>query len=167
MRPPLLPSGLRALCSHWHDGPEAVEAGVGPDAGAYLLAVWLPETVPLPPALCQPERDHIAGGWLVYAGSARGPGGLRARLRRHMRRDKGCRWHVDWLTTAPGARVWAAAVPAGDECALACAVRGLPGATTPVPGFGSSDCRTCPSHLIRLPEDVALAARDGPGGSPL
>ena len=27
----------------------------------------------------------------------------------------------------------------------------LPGASVPVPGFGSSDCRACPAHLVALP----------------
>jgi Uri superfamily endonuclease len=24
----------------------------------------------------------------------------------------------------------------------------------PVTGFGSSDCRTCPSHLVRIPDSL-------------
>jgi hypothetical protein len=33
-------------------------------------------------------------------------------------------------------------------------VRGLldlPGTSVPLPGFGSSDCRSCPAHLVALP----------------
>ncbi len=73
-----------------------------------------------------------------------------ARIGRHLRADKPQRWHVDRLTAA-GHVVDVRAVPGGRECDL---VRGLledPGTSVPVPGFGSSDCRVCPAHLVALP----------------
>ncbi len=33
-------------------------------------------------------------GWYVYTGSAHGPGGLRARVSRHLRPDKAPHWHI-------------------------------------------------------------------------
>jgi histidyl-tRNA synthetase len=75
-----------------------------------------------------------------------------------MRRGKIIRWHVDRLTEAgevPGAWVF----PDGDECALAASLAHLP---VPVPGFGSSDCPRCRSHLFRQGDGVLPAAlRDG------
>jgi histidyl-tRNA synthetase len=109
-------------------------------AGAYVLLVVL--AAPL--ELMVPRRATLAPGRYLYCGSAKGPGGLRARLGRHMRRGKTVRWHIDRLTEAgavPGAWV----VPGGDECALAAALAHL---EVPVPGFGSSDCATCRSHLF-------------------
>ncbi len=38
-------------------------------------------------------------GVYVYIGSAYGPGGLRSRITRHLRRDKKLFWHVDYLST--------------------------------------------------------------------
>ncbi|MCD6196655.1 MAG: GIY-YIG nuclease family protein [Staphylothermus sp.] len=38
-------------------------------------------------------------GIYVYIGSAYGPGGLRSRIIRHLRRNKKVFWHVDYLTT--------------------------------------------------------------------
>ncbi len=38
-------------------------------------------------------------GIYVYIGSAYGPGGLRSRIMRHLRRNKKVFWHVDYLTT--------------------------------------------------------------------
>jgi histidyl-tRNA synthetase len=66
--------------------------------GAYVLAVELaqPITVKLgsrPPA-------SLAAGCYLYCGSAKGPGGLRARIARHMRHGKPMRWHIDRLTEA-------------------------------------------------------------------
>lgn len=90
-------------------------------------------------------------GWYAYAGSALGPGGLRARLARHARADKRLHWHIDYLLQhAVLETVWHAAYPERLECAWAAAIRNLPGAQTPVPGFGASDCR-CTSHLVFLP----------------
>lgn len=35
------------------------------------------------------------------------------------------------------------------------------GATMPVAGFGSSDCRRCPAHLVGLPRDFIPRSRPG------
>ena len=113
--------------------------------GAYLLLVALP--APLRISLPRLPPTTLPPGHYVYAGSARGPGGLRARLARHMRTGKQPHWHIDRLTEA--GRVEGAWVnPGGDECALVAAHAGLP---VPLPGFGSTDCRHCASHLLRWP----------------
>jgi HEAT repeat protein len=99
-------------------------------------------------------------GWYLYVGSARGPGGLGARLARHHRRLSGSKrfhWHVDYLrehATWHGA--WARAFERRLECDWAAALRGLTGATIVAAGFGASDCR-CPAHLVHvlaLPDDA-------------
>ncbi|MGM0578130.1 MAG: GIY-YIG nuclease family protein [Myxococcota bacterium] len=91
----------------------------------------------------------LPAGTYRYYGSARGPGGLRARAGRHLRGDGRPRWHVDHLRAR--ARVTRAELhPGGRECALV--ARDLEaGWTVPAPRFGSSDCRTCPAHLLRRP----------------
>ena len=89
-------------------------------------------------------------GYYLYVGSALGSGGLEVRLARHRRRDKKLHWHIDYLLEyAQLVEVWSAASTEKLECLWAQAARQLPGSETPVPGFGSSDCR-CPSHLIYL-----------------
>ena len=120
-------------------------AGLDPAPGAYILFLRIDT-----PALL-PERfgGALPPGTYAYCGSARGPGGLKARLSRHLRRDKTKRWHIDWLTSL-ATEIAALAIPGGDECALRAALARLPGASHPVPGFGSSDCQNCPSHLLRL-----------------
>jgi Uri superfamily endonuclease len=46
-------------------------------------------------------------GWYVYTGSAFGPGGLAARVGRHVKQEKKCRWHIDYLSTRLAVdRVW-------------------------------------------------------------
>lgn len=97
-------------------------------------------------------------GWYVYTGSAHGPGGLRARVSRHLRPDKAPHWHIDALTSAaPVAGVWAVAAPERLECTWAAALRALPGVLLPAAGFGASDC-TCPAHLLQVTDPAAVAA---------
>jgi Uri superfamily endonuclease len=114
--------------------------------GAYLL--WLPLGRALTLAAPRPGT-RLQPGVYLYFGSANGPGGLRARVARHLRPDKRPRWHVDQLTVSAGPAARALAWPAGSECAWREAVQAAGGAV-PVPGFGASDCRRCPAHLLRL-----------------
>lgn len=109
--------------------------------GAYVLVI----DIALPVAGLPPGR-------YLYCGSARGPGGIRARVSRHMRRGKTLRWHVDRLTEA-GQVLGAWVFADGDECAL---VRQLSYLPAPLPGFGSSDCTACVSHLLAWPPEATL-----------
>lgn len=118
--------------------------------GAYVLVIRL--DVALPVVLPGRAAETLSPGRYLYCGSARGPGGLRGRLGRHMRRGKAVRWHVDRLTEA-GTVLGAWAVPGGTECALAAELATLP---VPLPGFGSSDCRVCRSHLLGWPAHTPL-----------
>ncbi len=122
--------------------------------GAYLLLLRLDNPLPLRGRFA---RQTLPAGHYVYAGSARGPGGLRARLTRHFRREKKLRWHIDQLTTR-AAGLCALPFPDDDtgesarptsECHLAAALMKNPAFGIPLPGFGSSDCATCPAHLLR------------------
>jgi Uri superfamily endonuclease len=126
--------------------------------GAYVLAVELVR--PLTVALPGRAAARLQPGCYLYCGSAGGPGGLRARIGRHMRRGKSIRWHIDRLTE-PGAVRGAWVFPGGDECALAAALSKLP---APIAGFGSSDCARCRSHLFRWPRPDAatIAVQNGP-----
>lgn len=122
-----------------------------PFPGAYALLIEIDR-----PMMARAGRRAamLEAGRYVYCGSARGPGGLRARLGRHMRHGKSLRWHIDQLTEAGRVHgAWIA--PGGDECALVGALAHLP---VPLPGFGSSDCRRCRSHLLQWPAGEATAS---------
>ncbi len=121
----------------FHIRPDAIPAV----PGAYALVVVL-----------EAPAAGLPPGRYIYCGSARGSGGLGARLSRHMRRGKAVRWHVDRLTEA-GRVLGAWVFEGGDECALVRALAHLP---VPLPGFGSSDCRACASHLLSWPEGQTL-----------
>ena len=113
--------------------------------GAYALLIRLAGPVSFARRAIGPAQ---LSGWLVYAGSARGPGGLRARLGRHFRPGKQVRWHVDELTNA-AADLFALAIPGGSECAIVASLTQSGHFATALPGFGSSDCRVCRAHLLR------------------
>lgn len=128
-----------------------------PAGGSYLLQLHLNEGIRLAPGRL-PEADFPAGDYL-YAGSAFGPGGLRARLGRHLHGSPNRHWHIDYL------RAWASVTGAGYiielirpapqarlECLWSQTLAQLPGATIPLAGFGASDCpNRCPAHLVQLP----------------
>lgn len=99
--------------------------------------------------------EMLGTGCYVYAGSAHGPGGIAARLRRHFRADKKPHWHVDRLTLA-AAQIAAIAIPGGSECEIIARLEGLPSFRHPISGFGSSDCAACRSHLLH--HDPAVKA---------
>ncbi len=136
------------MATQWNSRDPRKNEPLPSEPGAYLLLIEL--AAPLVLDLPRLGAATLPPGRYAYSGSAYGPGGLRARIGRHLRRDKAPRWHVDRLTAA-GHVVDVRAVPGGRECDL---VRGLledPGTSVPVPGFGSSDCRVCPAHLVALP----------------
>lgn len=93
-------------------------------------------------------RLDVRLGFYVYVGSGRGPGGLAARVARHLRDEKKLRWHVDYLraVTEP-VEVWYAEDDMRRECRWAECVGGMRGASIAMGGFGASDCR-CGAHLF-------------------
>jgi len=117
--------------------------------GAYAL--WLRLAAPLSATAGRGSAILQPGDYL-YCGSANGPGGLRARLARHVRKEKRAHWHVDQLTGA-GDVLGAFIVEGGSECALNAALSDFP---APLPGFGSSDCPRCVSHLRYFPPGARL-----------
>jgi Uri superfamily endonuclease len=121
--------------------------------GAYILQVSLGRPLRVETARV---GGTLTAGTYAYAGSARGPGGLRARIAHHLRAGKPVHWHADRLTAA-GRVTGIAFTRTARECDLARRLAALPGATIPLAGFGSSDCRQCEAHLVRLPDALPLA----------
>ncbi len=126
-------------------------------AGAYRLVIHLPK----PTSVSVGKSTlSLAPGRYAYCGSAYGPGGLRARIARHLNQTKTIRWHIDQLTGI-GSVIHIYTEPGGHECAILQHLLAQPGVGVPIPRFGSSDCRTCPSHLVSLPPQFALGALTG------
>ncbi len=91
-------------------------------------------------------------GYYAYVGSAFGPGGLGARIRRHLRKSKPRHWHIDHLRCVTDVEaIWYAHGSRSLEHRWAERLGRSPGARIPLPGFGSSDCR-CATHLFHFEE---------------
>lgn len=97
-------------------------------------------------------------GTYAYVGSAFGPGGVRARVRRHQRRTDSPHWHIDYLRAVGKLRrVWYTYDSVRRECTWAAVLRAVPEAEVPLDRFGASDCR-CSTHLLYFARLPALDA---------
>ena len=118
-------------------------------AGKGVYAVLLRLEQPTEFEVGKLGQVRIPAGYCLYFGSALG--GLAGRVRRHLRRRKKLRWHIDYITcVAVPDEVWWGSCARPAECDWAAAGARLPGASLPAPGFGASDCR-CRSHLVHVP----------------
>ncbi len=138
------------LCRPMDIEPTDIPAVVG----AYRLVVSLPH--PLNIALPGRRPATLLPGYFAYCGSAYGPGGLRARIARHLDRTKTPHWHIDRLT-AQAPIVELHLEPDSSECEILDDLLARPGVAVPIPRFGSSDCRRCPAHLVSLPVELVVA----------
>jgi len=117
--------------------------------GTYVL--WFSIAAPLSVQVGKLGMITMSHGMYAYIGSAQGPGGLRSRLRRHLRPDKPIHWHIDAVTAlVPVKAIWFELSPERLECAWGRTLAALPGVTVPFRGFGSSDCQ-CESHFFSVP----------------
>jgi Uri superfamily endonuclease len=104
--------------------------------GSYSLIIEAPDSVEAG-ALGKIEFNS---NYLVYNGSAFGPGGLEARISRHLSDEKNLHWHIDYLLESSEIRKILIFPGLDLECDLSSEM------DSEVKGFGSSDC-SCFSHL--------------------
>jgi Uri superfamily endonuclease len=130
---------------------------MAPDCpGTYVLILKLPHSADI--CIGRLGSFRFPAGWYAYAGSARGPGGLAARLAHHLRSSKPLHWHIDYLRAqAHPVEIWYTAGEQKRECIWARALSGLSSASVPVSRFGASDCH-CLAHLVCSPAPPDLAA---------
>jgi Uri superfamily endonuclease len=141
-----------------------------PDSpGAYAIELLLSEARTI--TVGQLGEFNLPSGIYVYSGSAYGPGGLNARLGRHiLAKSRLRRWHVDYLRAITQGRACCyiranAGIPDEKpfECSWSQALLSVPGAAVPVQGFGASDCiSTCPAHLVYFPFENLETNGGGP-----
>ncbi len=138
--------------------------------GTYILCLRL--DLPHELQVGRLGKIYFSAGDYAYIGSACGPGGLRARLGRHVRGSNHSHWHIDALrAVADLVGVCFATQTMDDrfsqsrnctgmavskmqlECQWCQTLAKLPGTAVPVRGFGASDCRLgCQAHLIAVPD---------------
>jgi len=138
--------GVRRLVLRRPETQTAQRATLPASKGSYILVV----------EVRQPGRIRVgkAGeltlrrGYYYYAGSAFGPGGLAARLRRYLSGPRSTRWHIDYLLGCGCiVEIWYATGERSQEHDWARRLAASPNLRVPLAGFGSSDCR-CPAHLF-------------------
>lgn len=123
---------------------------IPPQPGSYVLIGRLPKPVEL--TIGALGSRVFEPGVYLYVGSARGPGGLKARISRHFKKTRRLAWHFDYLKPAlrPLA-VWMLMSVEPYECKFVHFLKNNEGGRQIAPGFGSSDCRVgCGSHLIQF-----------------
>ena len=117
--------------------------------GYYILVLEVPKRLVVNTKANR--RFILDPGFYIYIGSARGSGGLIARVNRHFRRNKKLFWHIDYLTTRRSVRIVAVYTlvdmvdPQRDyESLLSVKLSRL---LEPVEGFGTSDKPRDKAHL--------------------
>jgi len=132
---------------------KSILEGISRVSGAYILQIPVLRTITA--EIKSLENPEILAGTYLYCGSANGPGGIRARVIRHLKRDKKAHWHVDRLTIPCGVEAFSV-FEAGSECDLVIRLQKLDFVSVPYVKFGSSDCPTCPAHLLQIHQGKGL-----------
>ncbi len=106
-------------------------------------------------------RRVFQKGFYVYVGS--GFGSLEGRIRRHLKKEKRLRWHIDYLLREA---VVERILYTTDERRLECTISEKIHGPSSVTGFGCSDCR-CSSHLhyFKTLDDATGAVLEAMEGS--
>lgn len=126
-------------------------------SGTYALWLHLPQLQNL--TVGKLGRFTFPAGDYIYLGSARGPGGLRARLGRHLSGNGQSHWHIDYLRNIASVRGFGFVIQGKDkaseiltECDWSQKLAVIPNANILIPGFGASDCYSgCSAHLVYFP----------------
>ena len=93
-------------------------------------------------------RLSLTPGFYIYVGSAFGPGGIKARIAHHKKLQQRPHWHIDYLRKfADLTAVWFSFDVEIREHQWAHCCAADEEISSPMKGFGSSDCR-CHSHLF-------------------
>jgi Uri superfamily endonuclease len=117
-----------------------------PQSGTYTLVFSSSTEKPVP--IGKLGTLLLKPGFYAYVGSAFGPGGLKARIKHHIKHSSRPHWHLDYLSPALTlCEIWYTHDQIRREHQWAAIHLQSRGAILPLSGFGSSDCR-CPSHLF-------------------
>ena len=118
--------------------------------GSYILIVFIPQDTVI--QIGKKFEYNFKKGYYVYVGSALN--GLEQRINRHLRSNKKCHWHIDYLLRHGFiVDVFYRESNDREECIIASVFASiLPG----IKGFGCSDCK-CNSHLFYGSRDKILS----------
>ncbi|MBC8278599.1 MAG: GIY-YIG nuclease family protein [FCB group bacterium] len=123
-------------------------------SGSYILTLQVNETFTTVIGALGPYA--FDPGTYIYIGSAKR--GIASRLARHIRlateKSGKIHWHIDYLLVKKEVTLMEVVpYPDEDECTISQHFAAHPNVSTPVPGFGASDCKNkCPAHFFRIDE---------------
>ena len=114
--------------------------------GVYIYLFRLEEGLEAAVGSLGPQK--FPPGIYAYVGSARGPGGVRARVCRHVAREKRLRWHIDYVSVR--AEPIGVSYTCSNDCSEGSLALECGRLLTPwIKGFGSSDDIAAETHLYR------------------
>jgi len=117
--------------------------------GSYILLMGLPEEQTI--TVGSQKTIHFPRGYYAYVGSALG--GLKSRLKHHLKANKKPHWHIDYLLQKTSiADILICETEDRAECTIA---QALGHHFDSIAGFGSSDCK-CHSHLFFAAGEMKL-----------
>jgi len=122
-------------------------------SGSYQIYLYLSKPVSV--SIGSLGEKSFKSGLYVYTGSAMK--NLSQRIERHKKRLKKKRWHIDYLTADRNFRIVRIDVfpsKVREECSRNLEILKVQKGTVPIPGFGSSDCKSCPTHLVYLDDNT-------------
>lgn len=92
---------------------------------------------------------YFLQGYYFYFGSAKGSGGLRARINRHISMEKKKFWHIDYLRPTMDFIAMIFTTDINKDCEWCQKAREKYSFSVPVKKFGSGDCLSgCKAHLL-------------------
>jgi len=115
--------------------------------GSYCLIYQLNETIST--RIGKLGKFDFQPGFYFYVGSAKGPGGLKARINRHFSVQQKKFWHIDYIKPYLTPVGYFYSNQIDKECEWAMLLKDLEKFEIPVRKFGSSDCKNdCGAHLL-------------------
>lgn len=118
------------------------------DSGCYQLKIRINEDISL--AIGALGVCSFPKGNYVYTGSAMRS--LSKRIARHKRKNKRLHWHIDYLLAHPSVQindVVSYISARKEECFYNRKLLDN-GAKALIAKFGSTDCKTCPAHFLKV-----------------
>ena len=124
--------------------------------GNYILVLKINKNVLV--ALPRFGKIELSAGIYFYCGSAHGNGGIRSRVKRHLKNNATKVWHIDHIKSyMQVSEIWFQIDAANRECQFSQFLVNQKFSQIPIIGFGASDCKSrCGSHLIMFPKSTDL-----------
>jgi len=119
------------------------------NSGSYHLYIYIKQDIEI--KIGSLGMFNLLNGNYIYTGSAMR--NLCQRIQRHLSKKKIIKWHIDYLLTNENVNIEKIEIfpsKEREECKRNLELINKLNAIIPIKGFGSSDCKVCKAHLIKL-----------------